>query len=62
MAQVSARFWIDGKGGIPEEEAASLIASLAWRGISRFPLAEERAAAEGVAEGVAGGSGLPTAD
>ena len=54
MAQVSARFWLDGEGELPEEEAASLIASLAWRGISRFPLAEERAAAAG--------SGLLTAD
>ena len=54
MAQVSARFWLDGDGELPEEEAASLIASLAWRGISRFPLAEERAAAAG--------SGLPPAD
>jgi AcrR family transcriptional regulator len=55
MAQVSARYWIDGDGEIPEEEAASLIASLAWRGISRFPLADERAAA-------ATGSSLPAAD
>ena len=54
MAQVSARFWIDGEGEIPEDEAASLIASLAWRGISRFPLADERAAAAG--------PGLPVAD
>jgi AcrR family transcriptional regulator len=47
MAQVSARFWLDGKGELPEEQAASLIASLAWRGISRFPLADERAAGAG---------------
>jgi AcrR family transcriptional regulator len=44
MAQVSARFWLDGPGELTEDEAASLISSLAWRGISRFPLAEERAA------------------
>jgi AcrR family transcriptional regulator len=54
MAQVSARFWLDGQGELLEEEAASLIASLAWRGLSRFPLAEERAAAAGAA--------LPAAD
>jgi AcrR family transcriptional regulator len=46
MAQVSARFWLDGRGELTEGEAASLISSLAWRGISRFPLAEERAASD----------------
>jgi AcrR family transcriptional regulator len=40
MAQVSARFWLDGHGELTEDEAASLVASLAWRGISRFPLAD----------------------
>ena len=40
MAQVSARFWLDGEGELGEDEAASLIAALAWRGISRFPLAD----------------------
>jgi AcrR family transcriptional regulator len=41
MAQVSARFWLEGDGGIDQTEAASLVASLAWRGISRFPLTDE---------------------
>jgi AcrR family transcriptional regulator len=45
MAQVSARNWLAGggsnDGGIPESEAAALVASLAWRGISRFPLTDE---------------------
>ena len=41
MAQVSARFWLEGGGEIDQTEAASLVASLAWRGISRFPLTDE---------------------
>jgi hypothetical protein len=41
MAQVSARFWLDNQGELPEEEAAALVAGLAWRGISRFPRADE---------------------
>ncbi len=41
MAQVSARFWLQAGGEIPREEAASLVAGLAWRGVSRFPLTEE---------------------
>jgi AcrR family transcriptional regulator len=43
MAQVSARFWLEGEGRIDQSEAASLVASLAWRGISRFPLTDEPA-------------------
>jgi AcrR family transcriptional regulator len=42
MAQVSARYWLDGHGGIDQTEAAQLVASLAWRGISRFPLTDEQ--------------------
>ncbi len=38
MAQVSARYWLDSEGDLPESQAAALVASLAWRGISRFPL------------------------
>ncbi len=41
MAQVSARFWLEDDGEIDQNEAASLVASLAWRGISRFPLTDE---------------------
>jgi AcrR family transcriptional regulator len=42
MAQVSARYWLDGPGEINRTEAAQLVASLAWRGISRFPLTDEQ--------------------
>ncbi len=42
MAQVSARYWLDGHGGIDQTQAAQLVASLAWRGISRFPLTDEQ--------------------
>jgi AcrR family transcriptional regulator len=43
MAQVSARFWLQAGGEIPRQEAASLVAGLAWRGVSRFPLTDEQA-------------------
>jgi AcrR family transcriptional regulator len=43
MAQVSARYWLDTEGEIDQTEAAQLVASLAWRGISRFPLTDEPA-------------------
>jgi AcrR family transcriptional regulator len=37
MSQVSARFWLDADGRIPQEQAVELISSLAWRGIRGFP-------------------------
>ena len=40
MAQVSARFWLGSDRTIPQENAESLLARLAWRGISGWPLAE----------------------
>jgi AcrR family transcriptional regulator len=42
MAQVSARFWLDSGGGIDLSDAATLVAGLAWRGISRFPRADDQ--------------------
>jgi AcrR family transcriptional regulator len=41
MAQVSARFWLDGDGALPRRRAAALVADLAWRGIRGFPLTED---------------------
>lgn len=39
LAQTAARRWLrQGDGRIPRAEAEQLIASLAWRGISGFPL------------------------
>ncbi len=39
MVQVAARRWLrDGADEVSREDAADLIASLAWRGISGFPL------------------------
>ncbi|MFL6044046.1 MAG: TetR/AcrR family transcriptional regulator [Propionibacteriaceae bacterium] len=41
IAQVSARYWISGGPSmITVEEAKHLVSSLAWRGISGFPLTE----------------------
>ncbi|KQY56220.1 MULTISPECIES: TetR/AcrR family transcriptional regulator [unclassified Nocardioides] len=38
MAQVSARYWLTDSSSIDREDAASLIAGLAWRGIRGYPL------------------------
>ncbi len=41
MAQVSARFWLDEIKSTEREQAASLVAGLAWRGIRGFPRTDE---------------------
>jgi AcrR family transcriptional regulator len=38
MAQVSARFWVSDASGIDRDQAAALVAGLAWRGIRGYPL------------------------
>ena len=38
MAQVTARYWLSTDQAIPKDEAEQLIAKLAWRGISGWPL------------------------
>jgi len=44
IAQVSARYWVSGESThIPLDEAKKLVSSLAWRGISGFPLSEHLA-------------------
>jgi AcrR family transcriptional regulator len=43
MAQVSARYWLDDNGGIGQRDAATLVSSLAWRGIRGFPIADDQA-------------------
>lgn len=40
MSQVSARFWLDTDGALPQRDATELISSLAWRGIRGFPRQE----------------------
>ncbi len=42
MAQVSARFWLDTEGEIPQKDAANLVTALAWRGIRGFPRTDEQ--------------------
>ncbi|HET7476686.1 MAG TPA: TetR/AcrR family transcriptional regulator [Dermatophilaceae bacterium] len=39
MAQVCARYWLAQGSGIPKDEAARLVAALAWRGLGGFPMA-----------------------
>ncbi|MGP4023988.1 TetR/AcrR family transcriptional regulator [Actinomadura sp. 3N407] len=41
MAEVSARFWLSQHRAIPKDTAEKIIARLAWRGISGFPLSTE---------------------
>ena len=41
MAQVSARFWLAKEGRIAQDDAATLVAGLAWRGIRGFPRTDE---------------------
>jgi AcrR family transcriptional regulator len=38
MAQVSARYWLSTNRSIPKDAAEQLMARLAWRGISGWPL------------------------
>ncbi|HEY9562825.1 MAG TPA: TetR/AcrR family transcriptional regulator [Nocardioides sp.] len=38
MAQVSARYWLDDASSIGRDDAAALIAGLAWRGVRGYPL------------------------
>jgi AcrR family transcriptional regulator len=40
MAQVSSRFWLATERAIEKDTAEELLARLAWRGISAWPLAE----------------------
>ena len=37
MGQVSARFWLSNAGSITQDDAAALVAALAWRGIGGYP-------------------------
>jgi len=46
MAQVSARYWLAKEVPIEQDEAARLIAGLAWRGIRGYPRADEHRADE----------------
>jgi AcrR family transcriptional regulator len=46
MAQVSARYWLSTLGSIPRDAAEQLVARLAWRGISGWPLTAEQPPAE----------------
>ena len=40
MAQVASRYWLSTERVIPQETAEDLLAKLAWRGISGWPLAD----------------------
>jgi AcrR family transcriptional regulator len=37
-AETAARFWLGSRRAVPKPDAVALIATLAWRGISGFPL------------------------
>lgn len=42
VSQVGARYWLDQAESIDRTRAVDLLATLAWRGISHFPLGEDR--------------------
>ena len=42
MAQVSARYWLSTLGSIPRDAAEQMVARLAWRGISGWPLTSDQ--------------------
>ena len=59
MAQVSARYWLGSRRHIPRPEAAQLVARLAWRGISGWPLSEQPSL-EGAPQSSAEGAQQPS--
>ena len=44
-AEMAARRWLATKRAVPKSEAVGLLATLTWRGISRFPLSGEAGSA-----------------
>ncbi|GAA0538193.1 TetR family transcriptional regulator [Saccharopolyspora subtropica] len=38
LSQVTARYWLDTRDTISQDEAVSLISTLAWKGLAGFPL------------------------
>lgn len=47
LAQTSARHWLTHSDGIPREDAAMLVARMAWRGVRRRPSEAEQAQVAG---------------
>ena len=41
MSEVTARWWLNNDRRLPKEDAVHLVESLAWRGISSFPLLDQ---------------------
>ncbi len=41
LSQTTARYWLDAQHSIPRDEAVDLMSTLAWKGISGFPLQAE---------------------
>ena len=42
LSQVTAQYWLDSEREVPRDEAVTLMASLAWRGLAGFPMVHER--------------------
>lgn len=38
LCQITARYWVAQRGGIPQGEAVRLVSSLSWRGLKGFPM------------------------
>jgi AcrR family transcriptional regulator len=62
MAQTAARQWLTEPGDIERADAAQLLAALAWRGISGFPMSHPPAAAAAEGTDKAAAAAAPPAD
>ncbi|MEU6231753.1 TetR/AcrR family transcriptional regulator [Kitasatospora sp. NPDC047058] len=51
LAQITARYWLSQGLEIPRDEAARLVASLAWRGLKGFPMHPATEQSEAPADG-----------
>jgi hypothetical protein len=38
LSEVAARWWLEGDRSLPKADAVRLLETLAWRGISSYPL------------------------
>ena len=41
LSQVAAKYWLDSDREVPRDEAVELMSSLAWKGLSGFPLVHD---------------------
>jgi AcrR family transcriptional regulator len=57
MAQITARHWLAQGASIPRDEAAAIVATLAWGGLGSFPMVDGDGSHPGAVEGTAAPGG-----